>query len=225
MSYGVDRARFEQVAWSEAWRPECLDVGMSISPLNPLSSGFLQSIVGTALNAAGLSPSQSGSASSSTQQTDAGQLSPFSQLLSTLQQLQESNPSQYQQVTAQIATNLQTAAQTATSQGNTSAATELTQLSQDFSQASKTDQLPSVQDLAQAIGGHHHGHHHYHGSGGSNNNDNNSDSSDSITGNTTLSQLLSLFQSNAAQSNASNALDPLSIIDNTLTSAGITGSN
>lgn len=193
---------------------------MSISPLNPLSTSYLQTILGTAMNVAGLSPSQSNNVSSSTPHFDTGNLSPFSELLSTLQQLQQSNPSQYQQVMQQIATNLQTAAQTMTSQGNTAAANELTQLSKDFSQASQNNQLPNVQDLAQAIGGHHHHHHHFHASSNSSNNGS-SDSSNNSS-NSTLNQLLSLFQSSAAQS---NALDPASIIENTLASAGITGSN
>lgn len=185
---------------------------MSISPLNPLSMSSLQTIIGTALNIVGLSPGQSSGVSPASQHFDNGQLSPFADLLSTLQQLQQSNPSQYQQVTQQIATNLQTAAQTAASQGDTAAANQLTQLSKDFSQASQNNQLPNVQDLARVLGGHHHHHHHLHEPQGS------SDASS----NSTKNQLLSLFQSSAAQS---NALDPASIIEDTLASAGITGSN
>jgi hypothetical protein len=192
---------------------------MSISPLNPLSTSYLETILGTAMNIAGLSPGKPGSVSSSTQQFDNGNLSPLSELLSTLQQLQQSNPSQYQQVMQRIAMNLQTGAQTATSQGNTDAANELTQLSKDFSQASQNNQLPNVQDLAQALGGHHH-HHHFHASSSSSNKST-SDSSNNSS-NSTLNQLLSLFQSSATQS---NTLDPASIIENTLANAGITGSN
>jgi len=81
--------------------------------------------------------------------------------MSSLQQLQQTNPSEYQQITQQISTNLASAAQTAQTDGNATAATSLNQLSTDFSSASKSDQLPSVQDLAQAIGGGHH-HHHFH---------------------------------------------------------------
>jgi hypothetical protein len=55
------------------------------------------------------------------------QLSPFAQILSSLQQLQQSNPSPYQQVTQQIATNLQKA-KTAQSEGDTTAANQLKQL-------------------------------------------------------------------------------------------------
>jgi len=95
----------------------------------------------------------------------------------------------------------------------------LTQLSKDFSQASHNNQLPNAQDLAQAIGGHHHHHHHFHGSSGSSNVSNGDSSSNSSS--STMNQLLSLFQSSAAQN---NALDPAAIID-TLASAVITGSN
>ncbi len=93
---------------------------------------------------------------------DSSQLSPFAQLLSTLQQLQQSDPAKYAQATQQISANLQTAAQTAQSEGNTAAATQLNLLSTDFSTASKTGQLPSVQDLASAAGSHHHHGHHHH---------------------------------------------------------------
>jgi hypothetical protein len=99
-------------------------------------------------------------------QNDGSQLSPLGQLLSTLQQLEQQNPTQYQQVTAQIATNLQAAATTAQSNGNSSQAVQLTQLASDFQTASQTGQLPNIQDLAQAAGGHHH-HHHHHSHGNS----------------------------------------------------------
>jgi len=199
---------------------------MSTSSLNSLSSTYLQSIVGTALQGAGLSTSQTKSTSPFAQQPDQGRLSPFAQLLNTLQQLQQSNPTEYQQVTQQIATNLQSAAQTASTDGNTTAASQLTQLSKDFSQASQSGQLPSVQDLAQAVAGHHHhgGHHHMHAESSDSNSDSsngNSSNSGSSNASTSLSQLLSAFQTNESQS---QALNPLSIIENTLTAAGITGS-
>lgn len=56
---------------------------------------------------------------SSAEQSDNGQLSPLAQVLGTLQELQQSNPTEYASVTSQISTNLQKAAQTATSEGNT----------------------------------------------------------------------------------------------------------
>ena len=139
---------------------------MSIGPLNTLSSSYLQSIIGSALQGAGSTNQTSTSSSavdssSLVQSSDNSRLSPFAQLLNTLQQLQQSDPTKYQQVTGQIATNLQSAAQTAQSDGNTTAANQLNQLATDFTNASKSGQLPNVQDLAQAVGGHHH-HHHSH---------------------------------------------------------------
>src|SRR5579864_7691526 len=68
----------------------------------------------------------------------------------------------YQQVTQQIATNLQNAAQTAQANGNSTAANQINQLAKDFTSASASGQLPNIQDLAQAIGGGHHHHHHAH---------------------------------------------------------------
>jgi hypothetical protein len=71
-----------------------------------------------------------------------------------------------------------------------------------------------MQDLAQAIGG---GHHHHHAHGGSSAADSSSSSSSSSSS-TQLSQLLAAFQANSAQS---DSLDPMAIITNTLSSAGI----
>jgi hypothetical protein len=127
--------------------------------------------------------------------------------MNTLQQLQQSDPTKYQQVTQQIATNLQAAAQTAQSSGNTTAATQLNQLATDFTNASKSGQLPNIQDAAQAMGGHHHRHHHH--SGGT---------SSSNSSNSTLDQLLAAFQTSGTQN---DSLDPMSIILNTLSTSGI----
>jgi hypothetical protein len=134
---------------------------MSASSINNLSStSYLQSILSSALQNTGSSVPASG-----TTEADSSQVSPLAQLLSELQQLQQSDPSEYQQVTQQIATNLQAAAQTATSAGNTTAASQLTQLATDFSNASTSGQLPNIQDLAQAVSGGG-GHHHHHGGDG-----------------------------------------------------------
>ena len=141
---------------------------MSTSSVNNLSSSYLQSIINSAIQNAGSKTNSSSSsvgASAIGQGSDSGGLSPFAQVMSKLQQLQQSNPAQYQQVTQGIAANLQTAAQTAQSDGNTSAASQLNQLATDFKTASTSGQMPNVQDLAQAmggqgVGGHHHHHHH-----------------------------------------------------------------
>jgi len=213
---------------------------MSTGSINPLSNSYLQSILGSVLQNAGLTTSNANTSLgginqlSAAQQPDNGQLSPFAQLMSTLQQLQQANPTGYKQVTQQIATNLQSAAQTATTDGNTAAATQLNQLATDFKNASTTGQLPNIQDLAQAIGGHHHHHHHAHaasadsdanstssGSSSSASSDSAASSSNSVA-NQMLAQLLAAFQTNETQN---SALDPMSIINNTLSQAGITGAN
>ena len=162
---------------------------------------------------------------------DTNQFSPFAQLLSTLQQLQQSDPTEYQQVTQQIATNLQNAAKTATADGNTAAATQLNQLATDFTNASRSGQLPNVQDLAQAVsGGHHHHGHHMHATpivAGTAPLDSGSSSSSSAStagssGNST--DLIAQFLSNSGADslNQNNALDPMAIIRNTLSNAGLT---
>ena len=177
---------------------------MSFAPINNVSN-LLQSVLSTTLQSAGLTTKTS---SSSLQlPSDSSQLSPFVQLMNTLQQLQQSDPTKYQQVTQQIATNLQAAAQTAQSSGNTTAAAQLNQIATDFTNASTSGQLPSIQDLAQAMGGHHH--HHHHHSGGT---------SGSNSSNSTLDQLLAAFQTSTTQN---SSLDPMSIVLNTLSTSGI----
>src|ERR1700722_16185415 len=207
---------------------------MSTSSINNLSNYLLSELTtalqntGSTANATGTNPSAANTSAVGSQQ-DNGQLSPFAQLLSTLQQLLQTDPTKYQQVTQQISTNLQTAAQTAQNSGNTSEANQLNQLATDFSNASKNGQLPNIQDLAQAIGGqgvegHHHGHH-----GHSESADSGSDSSGSSTTAASSSgtsqsqnQILAAFQAGGAPN---GALNPLAIILNTLSTAGVTTSN
>jgi phosphopantothenoylcysteine synthetase/decarboxylase len=201
----------------------------SMGFINSLSSNYLPSILANAVQSSGLTPnttanSSSASGPSSIAPADNQQLSPFAQMLGSLQQLQQSDPSKYQQVTQQIATNLQSAAQTAQADGNSIAATQLNQLSTDFSNASTTGQLPNIQDLAQATAGHHHhggGHHHMHAAS-SDPDSSSTDPSTTGTLNQTLSQRLSNLQANGT---ANGSLDPMAIILNTLSGAGVTGSN
>jgi hypothetical protein len=204
---------------------------MSTNSINGLSSSYLQSVLGSALQDAGVRNNNGATGTSSVSRfSDNGGLSPFAQIMSTLQQLQQSNPAQYAQVTKQIATNLQTAAQTAQSDGNTTAASQLTQLATDFNTASTSGQLPNIQDLAQALGGQavggHHHHHHHHAQAASSDSSTASSastSSDSTSGaSQMLSQLLSAIQGSGSQN---DALNPMSIIMNTLSSAGIATSN
>lgn len=206
---------------------------MSINSLSPLSNSYLQSLLAAQLNNTNSTTTGGTGNASSTSlfpTQDNNTLSPFAQVLSTLQQLQQSNPTQYQQVTAEIASQLQTAAQTATSDGNTQAAANLTQLSTDFQNASQNGQLPNIQDLANAIGGGHHhfgGHHHVSSSSSSSDPDNDGDTATngtpsiatpSANSSSGISQLIDSF---LASSNTNDSLNPRPIILNTLANAGI----
>jgi hypothetical protein len=208
---------------------------MSTASISSLSS-YLQSLLDTALQGTGSTTNATGKSLTNTssspvgQQPDSSQLSPFAQLLNTLQQLQQSDPTQYQQVTQQIATNLQSAAQTAQSDGNTTTANQLNQLATDFTNASQSGQLPNIQDLAQAMGGGHHHHHHSHASSSDSSSDSSSGSSStsalstsSASSTSQLSnQILAAFQTSGTQN---DSLNPMAIIMNTLSQAGISTSN
>jgi hypothetical protein len=193
-----------------------------VSPVNLLSSGYVQPILTSALTAAGLTTDKTnnsltgtGASSSVAQQPDSSRLSPFAQLMNTLQQLQQTDPAKYKQVTGQIATDLKTAADTAQKDGNTAAADKLNQLSSDFTKASQSGDLPNIKDLAQAVGAHHGHHHRAHAAPAASD----TDSTDSTSA---QSQLLAAFQTSTTQS---DALNPMSIIMNTLSQAGIATSN
>jgi hypothetical protein len=196
-----------------------------VGSINTLSSSYLQSILsdlqqtGSTSNSPANGNTTNGLTSSVGSSSDNSQLSPLAQVLSTLQQLQQSDPTEYQQLTGQIATNLQTAAQTASADGNTAAANQLNQLATDFTNASQSGQLPNIQDLAQAIGGgHHHGHHHHSEAASSD-----TDSDTTTTSTQTQSQVVSSLFGNITSQTSS--LNPLSIIQNTLSSAGIGSSS
>ena len=76
----------------------------------------------------------------------------------------------------------------------------------DFTSASSSGQLPSIQDLAKALGGHHH-HHHSHSASG--------DSASNSNPSRPLSQLLSGIGTQ------NDPLNPMTIIQNTLSNAGL----
>lgn len=184
---------------------------MSIGHVVNIAGGYLQSLIAGAMSGS----SSTNTSAGNTQGTN--EPSPFAQVLSSLQELEQSSFAKYQQVTQQVAGNLQTASQSATASGNTALAGQLTQLSTDFQNASTSGQLPNVRDLAQALGGGHH--HHHHGVGSSS-----SSGSGSSAGNGTVGNLSEFLQSlNASQSgsSANSSLSALSIIDNTLSGAGI----
>lgn len=145
--------------------------------------------------------SSTSAATTSTPQDPAPQLSPASQFLNMLQNMQQQNPTEFKQITQQIATRLQNAAQAATQQGNNTNAAALAKLAQDFQGASQTGQMPSTQQLqTDASGlttnteGAHHAHHHHHAY-----------SSESQTSSSTSDPLSALFGSLASQSQTYNA--------------------
>jgi hypothetical protein len=199
--------------------------------INNLSPSYLQSMLGAVLQGIGVTNNATANSlnsigtSSVALPADNQQLSPFAQMMSMLQQLQQSDPTKYQQVTQQIATSLQNAAQTAQTGGNPTAAAQLGNLASDFNSASQSGQLPNIQDLAQAIGGGRHRHHHVRAasadSAGDSSANNGSTGMPTNSASQTLSQFLSLFQSSSTQN---EALNPATIIMNTLSTAGISGS-
>ena len=203
---------------------------MSFGSINPLSNSYIQSALTSAIQGSGLTTNRTGNNAGgvdalapAAQRLDDSRLSPFAQLMSTLQQLQQSDPSKYHQVTQQISTNLQSAAQAAQSDGNATAAAQLNQLSADFTSASKSDQLPSIPDLAKAVGGHHDHHHHAAtGSGTAADAESSSGSASSSSPSASVSQLLAAFQSNGTPG---DPLNPMNIILGTLSSAGISTSS
>ena len=119
---------------------------------NNLSSD-LQSLLGNQLQTAGVQKQQTntnaaGAGPTSGLQSDQSYLSPFSQMVSTLQTLQQSNPVGFGQITGQIAAELQNAAATADPQ----AASSLTQLATVFQGASQSGQLPQLQASGPSLG-------------------------------------------------------------------------
>jgi hypothetical protein len=170
-----------------------------MSPIFNLASGYIQSLFGsTSGSSASNSTTTSTTGSSSGGLQGPGGLSEFAQVLNSIQQLQQANPSLYAQDMSQISGNLQTAAQSATTNGDSRAASELNQLSTDFKNASTSGQLPSLGDLAQAVGGrHHHGHafHAFQTSG------------------------LSASGLSASAPGTNSGFNPLTIIENTLSTA------
>jgi hypothetical protein len=117
-------------------------------------SSYWQSLLSTSFGSGSTSQTNNtNSTSAISSLTDNQRLSPFAQVLSALQNLQASDPAKYKEVASQIATNLQTAADSATANGDSNAATELSQLASDFEDSSQSGQLPNIEDLAHALQG------------------------------------------------------------------------
>ena len=196
-----------------------MGAGMNIHAMGSISQQYLQSLFGKDSTSTSSSTSSSSASVSTLPSLGQGgnQLSPFAQVLTGLQQLEQANPTQYAQVTSQISTNLQSAAQKAQTQGNTTLAAQLTTLSKDFSSASQSGQLPNVQDLAQAMRSGHH-HRRMGPAAGS------SDSSGSSNNTAGLFQYLSANGALQAGTVANQSLNPASIILNSLNPISSTSS-
>jgi hypothetical protein len=113
---------------------------MVIAPLVNFASDFISSLIpGSSSSSSSTSALSKTTTAGNT--TTASQTSPFAQVLSSLQQ---SDPDEFQTVTKQIAGYLQTGAQSATANGYTALASQLTQLSTDFTNVSANGQLPGL---------------------------------------------------------------------------------
>jgi hypothetical protein len=195
---------------------------MSTHSINGMASSYIQPV----LNPPVFTPSPaSASAAPAAVPSDQSQISPFAQMMNTLQQLQQSDPTEYKRVTAQIATGLETAAKTATADGNTAAATQLTTLATDFTTASTSGQPLPTQNVAKTIGGKGHGHHHHHGGGGGSSSASSSSSAASSTSSSASSPINQLLTSLQAGSSQSDTLNPMSIIASVMSSAGLTSNS
>jgi hypothetical protein len=113
------------------------------SDIGSLFGNAIQGVTSTKDNARTNAPTAN-------QPSDTSQLSPLAQFFSTLQQVLQSNPGQYQQLTQLIASGLNQVGQQS---GNGASADPLSQLASDFSNAANTGNLPDVSNLANAIDG------------------------------------------------------------------------
>jgi hypothetical protein len=128
-------------------------------------------------------------------QSDSSTLSPATSFLNGLQQLEQQNPTQFQQVLSQITNQLEQGATAATNSGNTTEATALNNLATAFQNAQNGGALPTAQELQQAgLTGNGH-HHHHHGGGG---------------GQSSLTSLLQSSNTNDSQTLASSIFGSIS---------------
>jgi hypothetical protein len=149
------------------------DLNQLYAPTSTSSTASLFSTPGTTSATdtdGGSSTSSLSSASASTS------VSSEAKLLSELQNLQTSNPAEFKQVTADISTQLQAAAQ----QASGSQAQTLSSLASKFQQASQTGSLAPLQ------GGHHHGGGHHHAAPATDSSSSDTTPTDSVFASTSL---------------------------------------
>jgi len=132
---------------------------MTINPLSSLLPVTLQT--GTGISRTSPNPFSTNQTEAS---ADTPSISPAASFLSMLQQVQQSNPGLFKQITQQIAKQFQAHATAAANQGDATRANQLKQLATEFQNSSSTGELPSAQALQESGFGTHHGHHgHHHG--------------------------------------------------------------
>lgn len=138
---------------------------MNINTLSSLLPSFLLPLGGNTAGAAG----NVNQAASSLPQDGAPDISPVARFLSKLQQLQQQDPTRFQQVASRIAHRLRQAAKIAECHGNPTWAEQLNKLADQFQNAANGGQIPASEALQQAgLSWHHHhgGHGGHHGSPG-----------------------------------------------------------
>jgi hypothetical protein len=133
---------------------------VNINPVSSLFPSILPPASTTTNNIGNSNP-----LSSTAQQADASGISPAASFMNELQQLQQQNPDQFNQLVTQISSRLQQEAQQASASGDTTKATQLNKLADQFQSAANGGQIPTLQQLQQSglTGHHHHGGHHRSG--------------------------------------------------------------
>jgi hypothetical protein len=129
---------------------------MSLSPIIGAASQVL-SLFGSHSSSSNTASSTSPDPSSIQDSSGNVNLSQAAQFFSKLQDLSQSNPSQFKKLTAEISSQLQTDAQKATTTGSQ---TFLNNLASQFQTASQTGSTTPLQTASPQTGSHHgHGHH------------------------------------------------------------------
>lgn len=169
------------------------------SATDPLASLFTTPTAGSAAATTTNATDPLTSASTSTSVSDQARL------LKQLQDLQKSNPAEFQKVTADIAAQLQAAA----TQAGGSQGAALSSLAAKFTQASQTGSLSPLQS------GHHHGGHH-HG-GGTDSSTSATSSTSSTASSATASAIAAYQQSGGTSAGSALRTQVSSIISQVLT--------
>lgn len=122
---------------------------MSSSPIGAgeLSTAYLRELRGNAIESTGVAPMASATGAhdgGASAQSDSSEVSPLAHLAGLLEELRESEPARYKDVTARIAGSLRAAAQ------NSESTDLLNRLAADFTVASETGEMPNLDDLAEA---------------------------------------------------------------------------